>query len=117
LFMKKQLLAGIALLGTSQAHAQILTPVHWSYAAAQAAGKPLLIDFTGHACVNCRKMETTVWPDKQVLPLLRDKYVLVQLYVDDKTELPASLPCTGSGFSSAPSPLKPGKPHLVRAGL
>jgi thiol-disulfide isomerase/thioredoxin len=59
-------------------------------AAAQAAGKPLLIDFTGHACVNCRKMETTVWPDKQVLPLLRDKYVLVQLYVDDKTELPAA---------------------------
>ncbi|NML65056.1 hypothetical protein HHL22_07540 [Hymenobacter sp. RP-2-7] len=59
-------------------------------AAAQAAGKPLLIDFTGHACVNCRKMEATVWPAPSVLPLLRDKYVLVQLYVDDKTELPAA---------------------------
>lgn len=59
-------------------------------AAAQAAGKPLLIDFTGHACVNCRKMEATVWPSPAVLPLLRDKYVLVQLYVDDKTELPAA---------------------------
>jgi thioredoxin-related protein len=50
----------------------------------------VLIDFTGHACVNCRKMEANVWPDKQVLPLLRDKYVLIQLYVDDKTELPAA---------------------------
>ncbi|MFD1875086.1 protein-disulfide reductase DsbD family protein [Hymenobacter bucti] len=57
---------------------------------AQKVGKPVLIDFTGHACVNCRKMEANVWPDKQVLPLLRDKYVLIQLYVDDKTELPAA---------------------------
>jgi thioredoxin-related protein len=59
-------------------------------AAAQAAGKPLMIDFTGHACVNCRKMEATVWPTPQVLSLVRDQYVLVQLYVDDKTELPAA---------------------------
>lgn len=50
--------------------------------------KPVLIDFTGHACVNCRKMEAAVWPDKQVLPLLKDSYVLIQLYVDDKTPLP-----------------------------
>jgi len=50
--------------------------------------KPVIIDFTGHACVNCRKMEATVWPDKMVLPLLKDSYVLIQLYVDDKTELP-----------------------------
>jgi thiol:disulfide interchange protein DsbD len=57
---------------------------------AKKVGKPVLIDFTGHACVNCRKMEANVWPDKQVLPLIRDQYVLIQLYVDDKTELPAA---------------------------
>jgi thiol:disulfide interchange protein len=55
---------------------------------AQKVHKPVIIDFTGHACVNCRKMEATVWPDKRVLPLLKDSYVLIQLYVDDKTELP-----------------------------
>lgn len=56
---------------------------------AQKVHKPVIIDFTGHACVNCRKMEASVWPDKKVLPLLKDSYVLIQLYVDDKTELPA----------------------------
>ncbi len=50
--------------------------------------KPVLIDFTGHACVNCRKMEATVWPEPEVFSVLRDDYVLIQLYVDDKTELP-----------------------------
>ena len=70
-------------------------------AAAQAQHKPLLIDFTGHACVNCRKMEANVWPDPAVLPLLRDQYVLVQLYVDDKTELPAAEQTT-SAFSGRP---------------
>jgi thiol:disulfide interchange protein DsbD len=75
-------------------HAPLGLDAYFDYAearaAAQAAGKPLLIDFTGHACVNCRKMEATVWPDKQVLPLIRDQYILVQLYVDDKTDLPAT---------------------------
>jgi len=52
---------------------------------ARKVHKPVLIDFTGHACVNCRKMEADIWPDPAVLPLIRDKYVLVQLYVDDKT--------------------------------
>jgi len=56
---------------------------------ARKVNKPILIDFTGHACVNCRKMEASIWPDKLVLPLIRDKYVLIQLYVDDKTEIPA----------------------------
>ncbi|MBT2556695.1 thioredoxin family protein [Hymenobacter sp. ISL-91] len=70
-------------------------------AAAQAAGKPLLIDFTGHACVNCRKMEATVWPDPRVLQRLRQDYVLVQLYVDDKTELPVAEHTT-SAFSGKP---------------
>ena len=52
--------------------------------------KPIFIDFTGHACVNCRKMEATVWSDPQVLTQLRNDYVVVALYVDDKTELPQS---------------------------
>lgn len=52
--------------------------------------KPIFIDFTGHACVNCRKMEATVWNDPQVLEYLRNDYVVVALYVDDKTELPRS---------------------------
>lgn len=55
---------------------------------AQKVNKPVLIDFTGHACVNCRKMETTIWPEENVLNLLRNDYVVIQLYVDDKTELP-----------------------------
>ncbi|MGY3088995.1 thiol:disulfide interchange protein [Hymenobacter sp. UYAg731] len=50
--------------------------------------KPIFVDFTGHACVNCRKMEATVWSDPQVLTQLRNDYVVVALYVDDKTELP-----------------------------
>ena len=57
---------------------------------AQKVHKPVLIDFTGHACVNCRKMGASVWPDKKVLPLIKNSYVLIQLYVDDKTELPAN---------------------------
>lgn len=55
---------------------------------ARHVDKPVMIDFTGHACVNCRKMEANVWTDKSVLPVIRDQYVLIQLYVDDKTELP-----------------------------
>ncbi|SMB96890.1 cytochrome c biogenesis protein transmembrane region [Hymenobacter roseosalivarius DSM 11622] len=53
-----------------------------------AQQKPVFIDFTGHACVNCRKMEATVWSDPQVLKRLREDYVIVALYVDDKKELP-----------------------------
>jgi thiol:disulfide interchange protein len=54
---------------------------------AKKVNKPVLIDFTGHACVNCRKMEANVWPDKEVYQLISQDYVLIQLYVDDKTEL------------------------------
>lgn len=57
---------------------------------AKAQNKPLFIDFTGHACVNCRKMEASVWSDPQVLKRLREDYVVVALYVDDKAELPAA---------------------------
>ncbi|WP_207421409.1 protein-disulfide reductase DsbD family protein [Desertivirga brevis] len=55
---------------------------------AKSVNKPVMIDFTGHACVNCRKMEASVWSDKKILETIREKYVLIQLYVDDKTELP-----------------------------
>ncbi len=56
---------------------------------AKKVNKPVLIDFTGHACVNCRKMEANVWPDKEVYKLINEEYVLIQLYVDDKTDLAA----------------------------
>ena len=50
--------------------------------------KPMLLDFTGHGCVNCRDIESRVWPDQRVRDYLNNKYVLVSLYVDDKTQLP-----------------------------
>ena len=56
-------------------------------AAAAAEGKPVLIDFTGFGCVNCRKMEAAVWTDPQVADRLTKDYVLISLYVDDKTPL------------------------------
>lgn len=55
---------------------------------AQQVGKPLFIDFTGHGCVNCRKMEEYVWSDPAVLSILKNDYVIVALYCDDKTEFP-----------------------------
>lgn len=56
-------------------------------AAAKAQGKPVFVDITGHGCVNCREMEQRVWSDPRVLNILRNEYVLVALYVDDKTKL------------------------------
>ena len=56
-------------------------------AAARAQGKPALIDFTGFGCVNCRKMEAAVWTDPRVADKLNNDYVLISLYVDDKTPL------------------------------
>ena len=55
---------------------------------AKSVGKPVMIDFTGHGCVNCRKMELAVWRDPEVTDYLKNKYVLISLYVDDKTRLP-----------------------------
>jgi thiol:disulfide interchange protein DsbD len=55
---------------------------------AAKVGKPMFIDFTGHGCVNCRKMEENVWSDPKVLSILKEEYVVVALYCDDKTELP-----------------------------
>lgn len=58
---------------------------------AKREGKPLFIDFTGYACVNCRKMEEQVWVKEEVLSRLREKFVVVSLYVDDRKELPEDL--------------------------
>ena len=57
-------------------------------AAASQSGKPVFVDISGHGCVNCREMEAKVWSDSRVQKILRDDYVLVVLYMDDKKELP-----------------------------
>jgi thiol:disulfide interchange protein DsbD len=57
---------------------------------AKKVNKPIFIDFTGHGCVNCREMEANVWSDTEVLNRLHNDYVVLALYVDDKTELPAN---------------------------
>ena len=63
-------------------------------AAAKAEGKPVMIDFTGFGCVNCRKMEAAVWTDPAVADKLEKDYVLISLYVDDKTKLPKPIEVT-----------------------
>ncbi len=71
-----------------------IKPLHNDYekalAQAKAEHKPLLIDFTGWACVNCRRMEEKVWTNKEVDSLMRTKFVVVSLYVDEKTKLPST---------------------------
>ena len=57
-------------------------------AAAKAENKPIMLDFTGWACVNCRKMEEQVWSNPKVYDILKNKYILISLYVDDRVELP-----------------------------
>ena len=56
---------------------------------AKAQNKPVLIDFTGWACVNCRRMEEKVWPDAIVDSLMRNEFIVVSLYVDEKKKLAA----------------------------
>jgi thiol:disulfide interchange protein len=68
---------------------------------AKKVGKPVMIDFTGHACVNCRKMEQNVWVEPEVLDILINDVVLISLYVDDKRPLPKG--------EEVDSKLKPGK--------
>ncbi len=65
--------------------------------AAEKSGKPLLIDFTGYGCVNCRKMEASVWTDPRVAQKIRNDYVLVSLFVDDKTPLAKRWTVTENG--------------------
>lgn len=67
--------------------------------AAGAEGKPVLVDFTGFGCVNCRKMEAAVWTDPGVASLIEDDFILVSLYVDDKTPLPEPLVVDDGGKS------------------
>ncbi len=78
--------------GHSKEHCPNELPCFHDYAQALAyarkVNKPLMIDFTGWACVNCRKMESQVWTNPEVDKRLRNEVVLVSLYVDDKTELP-----------------------------
>lgn len=64
---------------------------------ARAQGKPVLIDFTGYGCVNCRKMEASVWTDDRVAALLAQDFVLIQLYVDEKTPLPSPVTVSDNG--------------------
>ena len=66
-------------------------------ALAKSQGRPVMIDFTGFGCVNCRKMEAAVWTDPQVASMLNDKYVLISLYVDDKTPLAEPMTVTENG--------------------
>lgn len=64
---------------------------------ARQQGKPVMIDFTGYGCVNCRKMELAVWIDSKVSSIIENDYVLISLYVDDKKPLPAPITITENG--------------------
>ncbi len=89
-------------LSTSESHSKIADGAHImaphnilafndyykGLAYAKKVNKPVMLDFTGHACVNCRKMEQNVWAKDKILPILKDDVVLISLYVDDKRPLP-----------------------------
>ncbi|HRF93279.1 MAG TPA: cytochrome c biogenesis protein CcdA, partial [Bacteroides graminisolvens] len=64
---------------------------------ARRSGKPVMLDFTGYGCVNCRKMELAVWTDPTVSNLIQNDYVLITLYVDNKTKLPEPIKVTENG--------------------
>ena len=80
---------------------KIVEPRYTNYeegmAAAAVEGKPVIIDFTGFGCVNCRKMEAAVWTDPTVADILNEDYILVSLYVDDKTPLPQHITIEENG--------------------
>ena len=67
---------------------------------ARQTGKPVVVDFTGHGCVNCRKMELAVWHDAKVRDLLMKDYVLISLYVDEKTLLPEPIEVQENGSTT-----------------
>ena len=73
---------------TKGLHAQVVNDYSKAMEMAKAAKKPLLIDFTGWACVNCRKMEENVWVDPAVKSYIEENFILVSLYVDDRANLP-----------------------------
>jgi thiol:disulfide interchange protein DsbD len=66
-------------------------------AAARRSGKPVLVDFSGFGCVNCRKMEASVWTDPKVKAIIENDYILVSLMVDDKTPLATPITVTENG--------------------
>ena len=68
----------------------LFTEYEKGMAYAKKVNKPVLLDFTGHACVNCRKMENNVWSDENVLEILKNEVVLISLFADDKRPLPAN---------------------------
>jgi thiol:disulfide interchange protein DsbD len=68
----------------------LFTDYEKGLAYAKEVKKPVLLDFTGHACVNCRKMENNVWSDERVLKILKNDVVLISLFADDKRPLPKS---------------------------
>ena len=84
------------LYKASEVRAQY-TDYEQGMAAAKAQDKPVLIDFTGFGCVNCRKMEAAVWTDPTVAEKLTKDYVLISLFVDDKTPLPEQIKITEHG--------------------
>lgn len=81
-----------SIYAQEKAEKRTFTPLHNDYAGAirkaKELNKPILIDFTGWACVNCRRMEEKVWPDPIVDSLMRHEFVVVSLYVDERTQLP-----------------------------
>ena len=64
---------------------------------AKKNNKPVILDFTGHGCVNCRKMESAVWENNRVVPYLTEDYVIISLYVDEKAKLPETITVTENG--------------------
>ncbi len=85
-------------LGDSEVNA-MYTDYEEGMKASAATGKPVLLDFTGYGCVNCRKMEASVWTDPSVSRMLKEKFILVSLYTDDKTPLPQNIEVTINGKS------------------
>ena len=83
-------------LYTNEVHAQF-TDYELGMEYARRQGKPVMLDFTGYGCVNCRKMELAVWTDQKVSDLINNDYVLITLYVDDKTPLPAPMKIMENG--------------------
>jgi cytochrome c biogenesis protein CcdA/thioredoxin-related protein len=73
---------------------KVIEPIHNDYekalALAKEQNKPLLIDFTGWACVNCRRMEEKIWTDKEVDSIMRKEFIVLSLYVDERTKLPTT---------------------------
>lgn len=82
-------------------NAQTVEPQFTDYSlalkASAASGKPVLIDFTGYGCVNCRKMEASVWTDQRVSDKIKNEYILVSLFVDDKTPLTKTVSLVENG--------------------